>query len=142
MSETEHANWLKDVERAGVYRLPPSERASIEAAAGSLGMRVLTAELAGVRDKQTFLATLAAALRLPAYFGGNWDALEESLADLREGPGFLVVLAHAGDFAEADPGEFAMALAILETAAELWRSDDVPFWTLVEADIEGLAALP
>jgi len=34
-----------------------------------------------VRDKAGFLAALARDLRFPAYFGGNWDAVEECLAD-------------------------------------------------------------
>ena len=35
----------------------------------------------GVRSKQKLLAILADKLRFPGYFGGNWDALEECLAD-------------------------------------------------------------
>jgi hypothetical protein len=37
---------------------------------------------AGIRSKQKLLAILAQKLRFPGYFGGNWDALEECLADL------------------------------------------------------------
>jgi RNAse (barnase) inhibitor barstar len=33
------------------------------------------------RDKAGFLAALARDLQFPAYFGGNWDAVEECLAD-------------------------------------------------------------
>ncbi len=36
----------------------------------------------GVRSKRKLLAILAGKLRFPGYFGGNWDALEECLADL------------------------------------------------------------
>ncbi|MEX2173722.1 MAG: barstar family protein [Pirellulaceae bacterium] len=37
---------------------------------------------AGIRSKQKLLAILADKLRFPAYFGWNWDALEECLGDL------------------------------------------------------------
>lgn len=38
--------------------------------------------LAGVADKPDLMRTLARQLELPAYFGGNWDALEECLGDV------------------------------------------------------------
>jgi hypothetical protein len=142
MSEERYAALLEDFGQAGVYRLPVAERPAIEAAARALGLRVLPVGLAGVRDKPAFLRAAADALQLPGYFGENWDALEESLADLRPGAGFLVILTDGQDFAAAEPGGFAMALAILEAAAELWRGDGVPFWTLVDTDAEGLPELP
>jgi hypothetical protein len=36
----------------------------------------------GVRSKRKLLGLLAGELEFPAYFGGNWDALEECLCDL------------------------------------------------------------
>lgn len=35
-----------------------------------------------VRSKEKLLAVLSQGLKLPKYFGGNWDALEECLQDL------------------------------------------------------------
>ena len=37
---------------------------------------------AGLRSKQKLFTVLADKLRFPAYFGWNWDALEECLRDL------------------------------------------------------------
>jgi RNAse (barnase) inhibitor barstar len=36
----------------------------------------------GIRSKEKLFGILSDALRFPAYFGGNWDALEECLQDL------------------------------------------------------------
>lgn len=51
---------------------------------------------AGLRSKRQLLAVLADRLRFPAYFGGNWDALEECLHDLSWIPADVeLVLMHA-----------------------------------------------
>jgi hypothetical protein len=48
-----------------------------------------------LRRKDDLLRALAAGLRFPAYFGHNWDALEECLRDLTWlGPDARVVLLH------------------------------------------------
>ena len=44
----------------------------------------------------------------------------------------MLILAHADDFRTADEHSFALALRILQSAAEFWREDGIPFWTLVE----------
>jgi hypothetical protein len=51
----------------------------------------------GCRVKQELLAEYVRQLRLPDYFGWNWDALEECLRDLSWlAPGRTVMIAHAG----------------------------------------------
>jgi RNAse (barnase) inhibitor barstar len=47
-------------------------------------------------DKASLLAALGQALRFPGYYGGNWDALDECLADLswHEGP-LRLLITHA-----------------------------------------------
>lgn len=49
----------------------------------------------GLRHKLGLLAELAGRLQFPAYFGWNWDALEECLCDLSWlGPVPQIVLLH------------------------------------------------
>jgi RNAse (barnase) inhibitor barstar len=43
----------------------------------------LTIDAAGVHDKAGFMTLLARVLALPDYFGANWDALEECMADMQ-----------------------------------------------------------
>ena len=49
------------------------------------GWGFVEVRLAGVADKPDLMRTLARQLELPAYFGGNWDALEECLGDVLAG---------------------------------------------------------
>lgn len=68
------------------------------------------------RTRAAFFEEVARVLRLPAYFGRNWDALTDSLRDV--GPIRLVV-AHAEELLAAEPpGQFATLLAVVGDAAE------------------------
>jgi hypothetical protein len=75
----------------------------------------------GIRSKKKLLTIFADKLRLPGYFGGNWDALEDSLRDLTWLPaGKSVVLVHE-DLPFGDGGENrGIYLAILREAAWHW----------------------
>ena len=47
---------------------------------------VVTLDLDGVTDKAGLMDRSARALRLPDWFGRNWDALVDSLSDPPSGP--------------------------------------------------------
>src|SRR3546814_14890677 len=53
------------------------------AAAASLGFAVAEIDFRGCTGKDDALARFARALHFPDWFGGNWDALQDSLSDLR-----------------------------------------------------------
>lgn len=68
-------------------------------------------------DARGLLAAVAAALDFPDYFGGNWDALDECLADLRwlSGPATLVFRS-AGQVLKDEPESRLVLLRILVDA--------------------------
>jgi RNAse (barnase) inhibitor barstar len=144
MNQEGAAKLLADASRAGVFHLPQRGRKNLRAAADALGFARFTVSLEDVRDKAAFLAAVSRALTFPAWFGHNWDALEDCLSDLswRPAPGYLVTLSHADDFRVAQPADFHMALRIFSAAADAWRDDTVPFWTLVELHGDSLPYLP
>ncbi|GAA3211300.1 barstar family protein [Nonomuraea helvata] len=68
------------------------------------------------RTRAAFFEEVARALRLPGYFGRNWDALTDSLRDTGAVP---LVVEHAEELLGAEPpDQFAMLLAVLADAAE------------------------
>ncbi len=97
----------------------------LEAAADELGWRAVVLDGSEVEDRAAFLESCDEAFALPEWFGMNWDALEECLADLElEGAeGVVVVWASWGTFAEAAPIDFATALDVLGSAVRGWTAD-------------------
>jgi hypothetical protein len=77
----------------------------------------LIVDASRVRDKAGFMRALAGALTLPDYFGANWDALEECLADMQAAgaaPRHYVVR-NAAALNAADPAVLATFADILDT---------------------------
>jgi len=97
----------------------------LEAAADELDWRCIVLDGSEVEDRAAFLESCDEAFALPEWFGMNWDALEECLADLElEGAeGVVVVWASWGTFAEAAPTDFATALDVLGSAVRSWTVD-------------------
>ena len=76
------------------------------------------------RSAEGLFAELAKALEFPDYFGHNWDALEECLADLEWLPakGYLLFFTDAEQILPDDEEEFATFLEVLNDAGEAWAS--------------------
>jgi hypothetical protein len=144
MSKEHFATVLGDLSHAGVYQLPQQGISDLRAAAKDSGLAQFRVRLEGVRTKEGFLLAVSHALGFPEWFGHNWDALEDCLTDMSWQPaeGYLVILSRAEDFRVAQEEEFAMALRIFDAAADFWREEGLPFWTLVDLHAEGMTHLP
>ncbi|MFF4186080.1 barstar family protein [Streptomyces sp. NPDC001691] len=84
------------------------------------GWLVDVLDLDGVTGKAAFMDRAATALRLPEWFGRNWDALADSLGDPDWGPadpGRLLVVTHWQEYAARRPEEWATAQAVLDASA-------------------------
>jgi hypothetical protein len=129
---------LDDAARSGVYRvLRPDE--VLEATRGTR-LDLARVDLAGAADKAALLARLAQALGFPEWFGGNWDALEDCLADLswRAGTGHVFLLERHGELPVDDLG---VLIEVMAAAAEHWAGRGQPFFA-VFVDAESVLALP
>jgi hypothetical protein len=103
----------------------PPDRGPLEAA----GIRVAAVDGAAVHSKQDLMEALSAALDLPDYFGGNWDALEEVLRDLGwlEAKGHVVLIENGEELWKRDPELTGMLVRSWIEAAGGWAEKGVPF---------------
>jgi len=133
MSASALRGLLADASQNGTYFIDVRDRGGLDDVARGLGFAAAAIDLAGCRDKDEAFERFAAALRFPDWFGRNWDALADCLDDLSWLPadGYLLLLDHAAAWREAEAGQFATALEILDDAARAWSARRVPFWTLV-----------
>jgi RNAse (barnase) inhibitor barstar len=76
-------------------------------------------------DKAALLAELGRALDFPDYYGGNWDALEECLADLSWHDGPLLLLITHADALVDDLRE--NLIEIFQQAARAWAAEGRAF---------------
>jgi RNAse (barnase) inhibitor barstar len=114
-------SWSSDVEAYEVRR-------EVEDA----GWRFVHLDTSGVEDKAGFLDRAAAAFGFPDWFGRNWDALADSLGDVRAEHGTLALWDGWSTFARADGRQFAIALDTLRERAESPRGG--AFVVLVRAE--------
>jgi RNAse (barnase) inhibitor barstar len=118
-----------------VITLAPEAAAALCSLAASLGMDAARIDLDGCTNKADFLARTAEALAFPSWFGGNWDAFFDCLADLgwRPGTGHLLVFEHTYGLRAYAPEVLDTALHILRDAAAAWEARGVPFRAFVAA---------
>ncbi|MDX3381725.1 barstar family protein [Streptomyces niveiscabiei] len=76
-------------------------------------MTDIVIDLDGVTDKAGLMDRFAEGLRLPDWFGRNWDALTDVLRDQEER---RVVVRDWRPYAKARPDEWEIALEIFEEA--------------------------
>ncbi|MFB9069541.1 barstar family protein [Pseudofulvimonas gallinarii] len=68
--------------RGRVFFIEPGERPDLFAAARGLDFATVRLDLADCRRSDDLFARMAAVFRFPEWFGDNWDALADCLADL------------------------------------------------------------
>lgn len=136
---------FRDPDRAGVFQLAGAPE-TVAGCAEDAGLAVFRVNLQNVYAKDALISRIARTLRFPPWFGQNWDALNDSLADLSwvPGDGWLIILENADDFAHHDPGVFRSAVEVFLAVSDYWRQAGKPFWVLLHGPQEwtsGLQAL-
>jgi len=99
---------------------------------------------AGIDSKATLFRALVPVLALPAYFGANWDALEECLRDLSWIGPKTVALVHE-DLPDLPKKELLTYLSILSDAVKDWKDGEehalvVIFPAKAKTNFEALAS--
>jgi RNAse (barnase) inhibitor barstar len=145
MSELEHYQAiLSDTAKAGVYHMPQVDPEPLIDAAEGIGFAVFRVDLAHAKDKPEMLDAIAAAMRFPDWFGHNFDALADCLADMawRPAEGYLIFLEHCDGIHGLAESDFVATLQTFEEAAGEWREQGIPLWCFVEMQADGINWLP
>lgn len=111
---------LSDASRSGVYRVSAAA-AIVEAA------RESRADLARIDARDDVLEGIARALEFPAWFGRNWDALEDCLGDLSWRPDRGRVLLFEA-YPPAD--RLDVLLDVLRATAQYWAQRGRAFFAV------------
>ena len=127
----------------GVYSAPQS-LADLNRAAEAQEIEWCDLDLTGAMTKRVFLARCAEALRFPAGFGGNWDALADCLEDLswQAAGGVIVHWQNGGAFARSVARDFSTALAIFTDAATFWSEEGRVMLVLLDENSRNGRVLP
>ena len=133
MNDTDLRNVLADPAQSGAYFVAEGDAEAMAEAGEALDYHVYRIDLTGCPDKVELMERMAAAMRLPTWFGGTWDALADVLGDLSWQPavGYLLLIEHAADLRDASPDDFDTLLELLNEAAFRWAEDDRPFWAIL-----------
>ncbi len=132
MSKLQRA--LKQTRPPAIYRF--TSQASVqflENEASHAGWRLFCLDGSKIRDKKTFLDNIARAMEFPAYFGKNWDALNDMLTDVEwaRAAGYIVLFQDPERFIKNAPDDWGVAVDIFTTTIEFWKEQGIPFYILL-----------
>ncbi len=138
-----YAHLLTRIEHAGVFHMPMDGEAALIDAAEHNGYGVFRVDLAQATTKAAMLDAIARAMNFPEWFGHNWDALMDCLADMGWQPaeGYVVILEHCDGIHGHVEADFVQTLQVFESAAGEWREQGIPFWCFVDMQADGISWL-
>lgn len=138
-----YAALLTRTEHAGVYHMPLTGEEALVAAAEQNGYVVFRIDLANAKNREEMLDLIGKGMDFPEWFGHNWDALLDCLADLgwRPAEGYVVILEHCDGIHGLAEADFVQTLQVFEAAANEWREQGIPFWCFVDMQADGISWL-
>ena len=135
---------LGNFTRAGVFTVDAEQAEQAFQAAAEAAYVTCHIDISSARDAADVLKLLGQALRFPAWYGENWDALADCLSDLSwcNAAGYVLLLRGSETIRANDPRAFETLLDILRDVSAIWREGDVAFWVLLDAPLDDVPPLP
>ncbi len=138
-----YTNILTRLEHADVYHMPLDGADALVEAGEANGYLVFRVDLTHAGSKNDLLDAVARALAFPEWFGRNWDALLDCLADLgwhadKGAEGYVVILEHCDGIHGRAEADFVHCLQVFDAAAAEWREQGIPFWCFVDMQADGI----
>lgn len=126
---------LLDAADSGVFILSPEiPVARVSELRHKRGLQGFDVHCAGVGDKLGVLQAFARDLRLPDWFGANWDALADCLMDMEavsKGSGVVMTVDGLETLAGHSPEDYEMLMGVLRDAATYWQEEGMLFCVLL-----------
>ncbi len=137
-------HFFSDPARAGVYYLAATRRGMADKPAWPPGFRHWHLEIARGQTTAAVLEQIGKTLRLPEWYGANFDALHDCLSDPQclPGKGHVLSIAGSDNLRAGDPDGFATLLEVFQAAADALREANIPLWILLDAKAPGIRPLP
>jgi RNAse (barnase) inhibitor barstar len=132
---------IKGQGNPSIYRWVPSIAAEpLSRSISASGGRCFCLDGARMTEPQLLMQEFAKQLEFPDYFGHNWDALEDCLADL----GWLNKrLTHYVIWIDRwESCASPILLEVLEQAVSLWADSATPLYVILSGAEAGLRSLP
>lgn len=122
---------LKDKYSAGLYQV--NTEVNIDELSNwcqAQNFRFFHIDGQAVKTKIDFLCVIAQVMNFPTYFGNNWDAFEECMADLEwcKSQGYVLLYTHPEHFAQHEPAQWTTAIAIFQSTIAHWQKAEVPMY--------------
>lgn len=123
---------LSNIPRHAVLPLGAYDRHGLERAALRADQTLLRCDCSGADSKAAVLERLGEALGLPAYYGGNLDALHDCLTDLKpaedaSSPGFVLLVENLPDASLMPPEDRNAVLDVFRDAADFFYDANIAF---------------
>ena len=120
---------LKNVKEAGVYMVN-CKLDDVRTAANEAGFVLFDVDLTDVHSKSEFMAAIAQKIEALEWFGKNWDALADALADLswKNAPGYVMLFVNSNTNFNLLKNDHDVAKDILEATVDYWKTQGKPFW--------------
>lgn len=132
MTPAQFKSILRDSDGAGPHECLHADVEDIRQAAEELEFSYARVVLTSPADMEQFFDAMQRELQLPKWFRRNWNGLADCLTDLswRRAAGHVVVVEGFETWANANGLEFDIGLSVFGEAAEFWREDDIPLWSV------------
>lgn len=114
----------------GIHSLASPDPGLLATGAAEQGLHFARIDLANCTDKACLLQAFARALAFPEWFGGNWDAFADCLADLDwlEAPGHVLLIEGDAAMARHAPEILDTCREILADAIVQRSTHGLPMW--------------
>jgi RNAse (barnase) inhibitor barstar len=112
---------LRSIEGPFVHVAAEALVPALTEATASIDFPLYILSVGSIADKKQLFEAASEALQFPAYYGRNWNALEEFLTDffwLPPAPGNVLVVSGVKEFLDCDPSDFEMFVLVAIRAAE------------------------